>query len=109
MDVLFTIRPHEFRLNADVANVRVRWGNFGECYAEISPEAGTVAFNTHTVGITSPILERHGLTTDRVSPGVSRLFATPGTCQEILSWRTIFILYGMASDPLLMLHGGTPA
>jgi len=40
----------------------------------------------------------NGLTTDRVSPGVSYSSGTPGTCLKIQSWRTRFLLSGMAND-----------
>jgi hypothetical protein len=101
-----TIRPLEFRLNADVANVRVRWGSFGECALSVGPNgprhnppshqnaaAGICPADTSGVihATTTPIWRGNGLTTDRVSPGVSCSFDPSGTCQGILSWLIVFI------------------
>ncbi len=113
VDVLSTIRRHEFRLNADVANVRVRWGSFGECALFVGTNgrkhnppslqnAAAGECHADTSGVipatTTPIWRGNGLTTDRVSPDVSCSFDPSGTCLGIQSWRTRFIPSGMAND-----------
>ena len=119
-----TTRPLEFRLNADVVNVRVRWGSFGECALSVGtngPRHNPPSLQNAAAGecpadisgvihaTTTPIWRGNGLTTDRVSPGVSCSFDPSGTCLGILSWRTRFILSGMANDLSLMLQLETSA